>query len=288
MPVGTFTCSCGFVYSRKGPDKSEKDKYKIGRIKSFGFTWENKLKALLSSRKYGVREISREMGCDAKTAIKYAKKLGVLSSLDTKYKGEEKIKSKKLCTAVDTIYKAAVIKFIKDNKNYTRKQVRSSLKKEYIWLYRHDKYWLMENLPEIIPRGKRNQGKGYTADWNKRDNELLELIRKQRDKLLQEAVPIRITKSSIGKAIGQLATLEKNIKKLPKTEKYLKEITETVEQFQLRRCRAIIDKKLKLEEPIKLWQLQREAGIRTEAFQKLKEELENYIGMEEKHEKNGS
>lgn len=288
VPVGTFTCSCGFVYSRKGPDKEERDKYKFGRIKSFDYTWENKLKALLSSRKYGVREISREMGCDAKTAIKYAQKLGLLASLDTQYKGEVKVKSKELCTAVDDIYKAAVINFIRDNKNYTRKQVRSSLKKEYIWLYRHDKAWLMTNLPESIPRGKRNQGKGYTADWNKRDIELLELIRKQRDKLLQGEVSVRITKSSIGEAIGQLAALEKNIKKLPKTEKYLMEITETVEQFRLRRCKKIIDKKLQMEEAIKMWELQREAGIRTEAFEKLKEKLENYIGMEEKHEKNGS
>ncbi|MBV7508768.1 hypothetical protein KW850_26495 [Bacillus sp. sid0103] len=36
LPVGTFTCSCGFVFSRKGPDKTNEDRYKIGRIKELG------------------------------------------------------------------------------------------------------------------------------------------------------------------------------------------------------------------------------------------------------------
>ncbi|MGH4118243.1 TnsD family Tn7-like transposition protein [Clostridium sp.] len=51
LPVGTFSCNCGFVYSRKGPDKSSDDRYKVGRIKNFGIVWEDKLKLCLKERK---------------------------------------------------------------------------------------------------------------------------------------------------------------------------------------------------------------------------------------------
>lgn len=42
-PVGTFSCACGFIYSRRGPDTTESDKYRIGRIKKFGDLWMNRL-----------------------------------------------------------------------------------------------------------------------------------------------------------------------------------------------------------------------------------------------------
>lgn len=45
-PVGTFTCSCGFVYSRRGPDKDYQDRFRIGRIKNFGDVWNRKLSDL--------------------------------------------------------------------------------------------------------------------------------------------------------------------------------------------------------------------------------------------------
>lgn len=277
-PVGTFTCSCGFVYSRKGPDKTERDRYKAGRIKCFGAVWENKLKALVTAKKYGLREISRSMNCDPRTVVRYADKLGVKDLLNTQLKTsctKEEHKNQKVITG--EAYKKDVIEFIKDNKVSTRQQVRNSLKKQYIWLYRHDKIWLQNNLPESIPRGKRNSNELTKVDWDKRDAQYLKLLSNKRASMLNQVKPIRITKSSLGKEIGILAALEKNIDKLPRTKEYLKKITETVEEFQLRRCRQIIDNKIKEDETIKLWELQRQAGIRTKTFNKLKETLINYI-----------
>lgn len=42
-PIGTFECSCGFIYARKGPDRLYEDKYRIGCIKAFGDVWKAKL-----------------------------------------------------------------------------------------------------------------------------------------------------------------------------------------------------------------------------------------------------
>ncbi len=283
VPVGTFTCSCGFIYSRKGPDKCDKDIYKIGRIKTFGGTWENKLRALLSDGKFNINQVSKAMGCDAKTVVKYGEKLGVISSTNISNSDRNlKLKIEEEKINYEEIYKKDVLNFIAENKNCTRKFLRSNLEKQYMWLYRHDKAWIMAKLPDSIAKDKRNMKHESKVDWSNRDSEVLNIITKQVETILKEATPIRITKASVGKAVGLLATVEKNISKLPMTEKYLKEMQETVEQFQLRRCKKIIDEKLKDEEVIKLWQVQRQAGIRSEAFKKLKEELTLYITMGEK------
>ncbi len=56
--------------------------------------------------------------------------------------------------------------------------------------------------------------------------------------------PVRITNSLIGKQLGILSNLEKHLNKLPKTWKLLSNITESVPQFQIRRCCKIIDQML--------------------------------------------
>ncbi|WP_263642163.1 TnsD family Tn7-like transposition protein [Lysinibacillus fusiformis] len=43
--IGTFTCSCGFIYARKSPNREE-DQFQIGRVKEFGEVWRTKLKQL--------------------------------------------------------------------------------------------------------------------------------------------------------------------------------------------------------------------------------------------------
>lgn len=64
--VGTFHCSCGFVYSRRGPDTSEFDRYKVGRIKAFGFIWYKKLEELNGSSK-SLRSKAAVLGVDPGT-----------------------------------------------------------------------------------------------------------------------------------------------------------------------------------------------------------------------------
>src|SRR5699024_10081418 len=57
-PIGTFECSCGYIYARKGPDKSSEDKYHIGRVKVFGATWMDKLLVLASNKNLSIREMA--------------------------------------------------------------------------------------------------------------------------------------------------------------------------------------------------------------------------------------
>jgi hypothetical protein len=71
-PVGTFTCECGFAYSRRGPDQSEEDKYRRGRIKSFSPVWMDKLQVHLREG-ISYRSMAALLGVDTNTVMKYAK-----------------------------------------------------------------------------------------------------------------------------------------------------------------------------------------------------------------------
>lgn len=211
------------------------------------------------------------MNCDPKTVIKFDKLFGI-----NYFNGSAKIvgKGKKpINSDVEEIYKLNILKSMEINPTLSRTEIRKICKKEYIYLYRIDKEWLFSVLPQKVK--KHNYRK--KVDWDKRDKEILALIKDQYKELLNKEVPIRITKYAIGKVARVLVTLEKNIKKLPKTEKYLNEIIETVEEFQIRRCKKIVDYKLENGEDIKLWKIQRTAGIRKEMFRKVEVKLEKYI-----------
>ena len=66
---------------------------------------------------------------------------------------------------------------------------------------------------------------------------------------------------------------------LPRTRQLLQQITESVQDFQLRRCYKIIDELLQNNEPILLWQVQRVAAIKSHHFHEIKPILERYIAM---------
>lgn len=60
--IGTFTCSCGFIYARK----HSTDVFKIGRVKEYGDVWHQKLREL-SRENLSIRAIAKELGVDSKT-----------------------------------------------------------------------------------------------------------------------------------------------------------------------------------------------------------------------------
>ncbi|MBU5488536.1 TnsD family transposase [Clostridium sp. MSJ-8] len=167
-------------------------------------------------------------------------------------------------------YRKSIIEFIRSNSEMSRTEVRKNLKKEYIYLYRHDCNWLLDNLPK-----KKEQCNGINerVDWQKRDKEYLQLLKDRYKVLINGDEIIRITKGTLAKPLGILANLEKKIDKFPETKKYLMKICESIEEFQIRRCKYVIDNLFINEKNIKLWKVQRIAGIRSSQFDRLKNTL---------------
>ncbi|WP_276916563.1 TnsD family transposase [Aneurinibacillus aneurinilyticus] len=265
-PIGTFNCSCGFIYARKGPDNSPNDLYRIGRIKAFGDVWQAKLRELEAEREHSVREIARILDVDSKTVKKY---LATEKEIEQVYIGN--------CLSTLQLYKEHLLQGIKENPNYSRTQISKCFPKEYKYLYRHDKEWIFEHLPVKQTKGNPTS----IVDWKARDQEYLSKIKELYKGLIVLDKPVRITISFIGKRLGILSNLEKHLDKLLQTQKYLEEITESTQQFQIRRCCKIIDHMLQEDEPVLLWKVQRMGAVKSHQFHEIKSYLESYVRMKQ-------
>ena len=62
--------------------------------------------------------------------------------------------------------------------------------------------------------------------------------------------------------------MEHHLDKLSQTKGLLEEITESVEQFQIRRCCKVIDQMIMMDEPVTLWKVQRMAAVKRIIFMK--------------------
>ncbi|MED3652667.1 transposase, partial [Heyndrickxia sporothermodurans] len=82
---------------------------------------------------------------------------------------------------------------------------------------------------------------------------------------------------TIGRRLGILVNLELHLDKLPKTERLLSEIKESVPQFQIRRCCIVIDQMIIKDEPVILWKVQRIAAVKSHHFHEIKPYLANYV-----------
>src|SRR5699024_110380 len=89
--------------------------------------------------------------------------------------------------------------------------------------------------------------------------------------------PVRITISVIGKRLGILSNLEKHLDKLPQTKKLLTDVTETTQQFQIRRCCTIINQMLREREPVRLRKVQSIGAIKSIHFYEINSKYVPYI-----------
>lgn len=272
VPVGTFTCSCGFVYSRRGPDKEESDQFKIGRIKEFGPVWREKLIQLKIKEERGLRETARILNVDPGTVKNQLEKLKQ-EEMDTPSANNFEIERNK--------YRTNWLKAVESNEGKSKTEIRKIAQAEYAWLYRHDREWLDTNSPKPLKRRKYSDNR---VDWAKRDNEIAEKVKEVANEELNNPLkkPERLTISSIGKKIGELSLLQKHLNKLPKTKKLLGDVIESIEEFQIRRVKYVAQQIREREELVREWMIVREAGLRPGYSEKVKQAIEAEMEKEMK------
>jgi hypothetical protein len=261
QPIGVFTCSCGFVYSRRGTDLTIDDQYRRGRVKLFGHVWMNRLKEL-SQAGSSMRSMAAILGVDA----------GTVKNQLAKLNGDSK-KCVKQLTQELRVRRNRMLKTITLYKDKGRKTIQLMNAKDYVWLYRNDREWLFQHLPD------RNHTKstGRRADWEARDQEISQLTIMAIQKIKQFNPPIRISISEVGRHINQRVFLEKHLDKLPRTKELLMKSKETTDEFQVRRLEWAATKIKNEEMNLKGWRLFKVAGISRDisecVFQKVRDLL---------------
>ena len=133
----------------------------------------------------------------------------------------------------------------------------------YAWLYRNDKTWLlMENkkfhaLP--TPGCKK-------VNWPLRDWQLVRLLFKVFYKSLDDLSLPRQSRNWYLKQLPQHSTVEKNLHRLPLTNKFLDIYSEDVSSYQIRRITRTIIQFQILNKHHAGWQILRKSGLSEERF----------------------
>ena len=245
-PVGVFACpSCGFTYSRAGPDGSAEDAFRRDRIPSYGRLWEIKLCEWWPDPSVSIEYIARRLGVDPQTVKLQAKKLALpprrpphkantnhqAGGRDLEQQREQWLRLVE-GRAADGI--TALIRGVRDARRL------------YSWLLKYDREWLSVHRP---PRKQPQSTKihlrmTFHAGHDVSDKERGE----DRDAIASRAIrataqrlrnapgePGRVTRAQLEKAIPSLGWLLSRPGDFPQTARAFQEVRETREAFALRR-----------------------------------------------------
>lgn len=231
VPKGIFKCTCGYVYCRNGPDKNEQDIFRVDKVLERGEKWEIKFKKCLEDSNYNISYTSKAMQCSQYKIRKYMKNNGFTEQIRL---GEDKRKDKFI------EYSNDIINYMKLIPNCTKTNIHVNLSKQVSWFRRNNPEWLNEKLSICK---KKQKAVKHKIDYNKLDIKILNCVKRAYNELILLEKPVRITGWVIEKHLNLY--IMKRIKKLPKTKEYLDEIIETFEEFRIRRCKNIINDKLR-------------------------------------------
>lgn len=263
-PIGSFYCDCGFCYSRTGPDLSPENRFQISKMISFGSVWENELKRLWKDEHLPVSQIAKLLNVDPLTVKRHAARMGLVFSGDRSKLAplhqtfqvshdKEQAKQEK-CDSLRSSWLTA----LNNTPEITMKALRQKLPHIYQWLIMNDAAWLKEHQPVV----RRKTYKTTSVNWAKRDLFLVEAIGDAATTIRQKEPRLkRITKTAIGRELGQITLLLQKTHKMPLSAQLLTSVIETREEFAIRRISWVTERFREEHFTPRSWHLVQRAGV---------------------------
>jgi hypothetical protein len=283
VPMGTFKCGCGFIYTRRGPDRSEKDSFRFDNVISYGPVWEKSLREQWLDPTLAISEIANNLGVIPLTVIRHAIRLKLPSHRQSRNSvpiAKEKLEkySKTRRTLENSLQprRSEWLSAIKANPKAGRRQLQSLAYYTYWWLRRNDPEWLEEHMPQ----SRKPPPPPIRVDWKKEDADLLPGVEKAIISIkLAGGRPIQITLCEIVRRVGHKYWLERCRHKLPLTSATLDRYLEPYEDYLVRRVRWAADFYLEVGIRPTLYQLKRRAGVHygKEKLPKVKNAIETAL-----------
>jgi hypothetical protein len=236
-PRATFCCDhCEYAYYRVGPDHADEDRRNSHGVITFGHVWDEKLKqAFAESADH--KQLLDRFGVKQHTLDKQLIRLGLVAIRETggcaKVDGRHRrALSPEQEHELREGHRKAWLEVLRANPELGRSTLRGKAPNHYIWLYQHDLEWLKAHLPERQhPSGPKER-----IDWPTRDAEMALSVKQEAEKLRHmPGRPVWISETKLAKGTGKLTIISKHGDKLPLTLKALEEVSETVEQYAVRR-----------------------------------------------------
>jgi Tn7-like transposition protein D/TniQ len=240
--IGTFSCHCGFTYTRKGPDTSNERQYQISSIKSRGDIWKATLQRLWEDPTMNLDQAAILLGVTRKSVTHNARLLGLSFPRPfEKLRHKESIPLlKEPCLPEKDLeeYRALWVAALEEFPG-ERLQVlwaKPKLSGIYRRLHKYDFDWLKAHIPSPQMREKSQGPVTPRVDWAVRDAQLAERVEEAALRLRDvSGCPKQVSLAAIGRDLDALALLQKRLQKLPLTACVLSAVTETHEDCGIRR-----------------------------------------------------
>lgn len=271
--VGIFSCGCGFMYQRVGPDASHADHYRYSRVRSYGPVWEATLLNLLSVPGGSAFKAARELGVAYSAVRRYVAKQRLLPP----FPSENTVSLKdahRHPTDLLRHYRCKVLAAIEEaGTGVSRTQLQGKMPAAYRFLYRNDSQWLEEHLPPPRKVGPRKSH----FNWEDVDILLAPKVRALAQQLREApGRPRRVSKSAIARESDHIGAIHRYLAQLPLTTSALAEAEESREEYAIRRIHWAAGCYREEEIYPARWQLLNRAGLRPEvaAIPKVRSELD--------------
>lgn len=275
-PLATFKCEhCGFIYSRRGPDKENNDIYKKTYVKDYGRIWSNKLKEY-SKQGFSIRKISRLLGCSFDTIKRHIKKIESDKTINADSINNAEMENE-IAVSQDTTlliekYKSMFLEMLSTNPEMGAKLIFRKHPNAYKLVSKYDRDWIENNLlkKKYTQSSKNKRLEKY---WMDKDEFLLKKLIKSLGEIKSgQELYSRITIALLQKYIGYY-NLHQNKSNLPKCFKIISLERETISNYQKRRVDYVIKQLTANNKKITLAKVIYDAGLKNRASQ----EVLNYI-----------
>lgn len=234
--TGIFTCPlCGDSVKWHDPDQTPFEQYEASMGTTFGPTWEERLQRLWRNPRVAPDELVIRLEVDIQTLITEAQRLmpGIPPAGAVPRKGRQPIPIEKRRTEMRQKW----LKLRRENPYADSTTLNIIGNHTYVWLSKHDRDWLEQNLP---PR--QNSAHNRTTpwptyvDWPARDSLLAHKIQVAAQQIrAQPGKPERITRTALQRQVKLLRLSTYALNRLPQTKRALAEETEIPEDIALRR-----------------------------------------------------
>lgn len=159
-PRGEFACaSCGFTYSRVGPDRTDADRLRIGRVISYGSVWDDRFGRLWNDPSIYMTFIVNHMRTTVQNLQRQARRLGLEIPSDGRRGSVEVAVGTRRVAASEDLHerrdcqRRLWLQSVAAAPDATITELRGRVGSTYDWLWCHDREWIAAHRPQ--PLGKR-------------------------------------------------------------------------------------------------------------------------------------
>lgn len=234
-PVAIFTCDCGFVYQRAGPDTSFNDRFSFDLVRDYGQIWEENLKKQWANLNLSLSEIGRQLGVASMLIARHAIRLNLpMNTKGTRtLEGYDRHRNpQSYLSEHRESHRKNWLEVSKRFPDESRLQLMNRSITSYLWLQKNDSEWFEQHLPKPFKVNRKVD----QLNWEKIDNDLFKRITEEYTDILQTPdILIRASMTEIIRRVGYKKWIDKRHLKLPKITRLLDEIVESLEDFMIRK-----------------------------------------------------